>query len=62
MCYGKTGVCSSTNDRDIEVTMQSFVIKNASYLLHNNVTYICQATNVKGKDEQTFTMIVKSKY
>ncbi|XP_028406191.1 neural cell adhesion molecule 1-like [Dendronephthya gigantea] len=61
MCYGKTGACSPTNDKDVEVTMQSFVIKNASYLLHNNVTYICQATNVKGKDEKTFTMLVKTK-
>ena len=60
-CIGRTNTCSPTNIKDIEVTPKSFVIKNASYLRHDNVTYICRATNVKGHDESKFTMIVKSK-
>ena len=61
-CSGKTKVCSPVKQNDIEVTMNSFVIKNASYLRHDNVTYICHATNVKGTAEQNFTMFVQSKY
>jgi hypothetical protein len=60
-CFGKTKTCSPTNIKDIEVTPNSFVIKNASYLRHNNVTYICRAKNVKGKDEKNFTMFIRSK-
>ena len=61
-CSGKTNTCSSVEQNNIEVTMNSFVIKNASYLQDDNVTYVCQATNVKGNAEQNFTMYVQSKY
>ena len=61
-CCGKTKKCSPVSENDIEVTMHSFVIKNTSYKDHDNVTFICQATNVKGKEEKKFTMFVKSKY
>jgi hypothetical protein len=49
------------NIKDVEITSHSFVIKNASYVRHNNVTYICRARNVKGHTETKLTIIVKSK-
>ena len=61
-CSGTTNTCLPINNKDIEVKLHSFVIKNASYVRHHNVTYICRAENVKGQDEKNFTVFVESKY
>lgn len=61
-CSAKRETCLQASDKDVEFKFDLLFIRNASYLSQNNVTYICEATNVKGKDEKAFTIFVKSKF